>query len=85
MAIATMTTKGQITIPKEIREALGLKPGDRVDFVLGKDGKAVLHPLTGSLMDLIGIIKYDGPPISVEEMDEGIRRHFVEKYGKKRP
>ena len=85
MAIATMTTKGQITIPKEIRDALRLRPGDRVDFVREKDGRVVLQPLTGKLEDLIGILKYDGPPVTVEQMNEGIARHLGEKYGRRRP
>lgn len=84
MAIGTMTTKGQITIPKEIRDALRLRPGDRVDFVLGKDGKAVLHPLTGRLEDLIGILKYDGPTVTIEEMNEAIRRRAVERFRRSR-
>ena len=80
MAIATMTTKGQITIPKEIRDALRLKPGDRVDFVLGKDGSALLRPATRSILDLCGMLKYDGPPITIEQMDEGIAKAVVERF-----
>jgi len=78
MAIATMTTKGQITIPKEIRDALRLQPGDRVDFVLGKDGRAVLRPATRSIMDLCGMLKHNGPPVTVEQMNEGIARAVAE-------
>jgi antitoxin PrlF len=84
MATATMTTKGQVTIPKEIRDALHLQPGDRVDFVLLRDGTALLRPRTGRLEDLFGMIKYDGPPVTTEQMDEGIARHLSEKYGRKR-
>lgn len=80
MAIATMTTKGQITVPKEIRDALRLKPGDRVDFVLGKDGSATLRPATRSIMDLCGILKYDGPPITVEQMNEGVAKAVAERF-----
>jgi len=38
-----LTVKGQVTIPKRVRDALGLKPGDRVDFVLGDDGRVTLQ------------------------------------------
>jgi len=38
-----LTVKGQVTIPKRVRDALGLKPGDRVDFVLGDDGRVVVQ------------------------------------------
>ena len=44
MQMATaLTVKGQVTIPKRVRDALGLKPGDLVDFVLGNDGRVVLQ------------------------------------------
>lgn len=80
MAIATMTTKGQITVPKEIRDALRLHPGDRVDFVLGKDGTATLRPAKRSLLDLCGMLKYDGPPVTIEQMNEDIARAAVERF-----
>jgi AbrB family looped-hinge helix DNA binding protein len=85
MAIATMTTKGQITIPKEIRDALRLKPGDRVAFVLLEDGTAKLRPMNVKLEDLIGIIKYHGPPVTIEQMNEAIRNHAVRKFRRGRP
>lgn len=51
-----MTSKGQITIPKEIREALGLKPSDRVIVTIEK-GCALLKPLHGNILDLGGSVK----------------------------
>ena len=39
----TITTKGQVTIPKKVRDALGLKPGDDVDFVVGDSGEVVVR------------------------------------------
>ena len=52
--IATVTTKGQVTIPKDIRDRLGIKANDRVDFVLEGD-RAVLMPVR-SLRELRGIV-----------------------------
>jgi antitoxin PrlF len=75
MLTATMTSKGQITIPVKIREALGLKPGVRIDFYQTEDGKVTLRPKTGSIMDMKGCLDYDGPPISIEEMNRGIGEH----------
>ena len=47
-----ITVKGQVTIPKAIRDRLGLKPGGRVDFVIEPDGRVVLRPVAGpSLAD----------------------------------
>ena len=85
MGIATMTTKGQITIPKEIRDALRLKPGDRVNFILQGDGTALLRPVTGRLEDLIGILKYEGPSVTIEQMNEAIRQRAVERFRRRRP
>ncbi|MBC7318841.1 AbrB/MazE/SpoVT family DNA-binding domain-containing protein, partial [Candidatus Bipolaricaulota bacterium] len=50
MVMSKVTTKGQATIPKEIRELLGLKPGDRVMF-LKRGDEIVLYPVKGTLLD----------------------------------
>lgn len=73
MSQATMTSKGQITIPKDVRDALGLEPGVKIDFIRVNDGEYRLRPKNLHVSDLFGIIKYDGPPISIEEMNEAIR------------
>ncbi len=39
----TLTVKGQVTIPKQIRDALGLQPGSAVDFAVNREGQVVLH------------------------------------------
>lgn len=72
MVVATMTSKGQITVPKEIREALGLTPGAKVDFVRRPDGRIELTTRHLRALDLIGALRHDGPPISQEEMDTAI-------------
>ncbi|MXW79681.1 MAG: AbrB/MazE/SpoVT family DNA-binding domain-containing protein, partial [Gemmatimonadetes bacterium] len=46
MAIATLTSKGQVTIPKTVRDALQLREGDKVDFMLTENGEALLKPMT---------------------------------------
>ena len=84
MAIATMTTKGQITIPKEIRDALHIQPGDRVDFDLLGDGTAKILPMNVKLEDLIGILKYDGPPVTIEQMNDAIKQRAVERFRRSR-
>jgi len=73
MSQATMTSKGQITVPKDVRDELGLEPGTKVDFVRISAREYRLRPKNRSVMDLGGMAKYDGPPISVEEMNETIR------------
>jgi antitoxin PrlF len=69
---ATLTSKGQITIPVEVRRALGLKPGVLIDFFEYEDGVYALRPKTGSIMDLRGCLSYSGPPITIEEMNQAV-------------
>jgi len=62
MAIAIVTTKGQVTIPVEVRNELGIKAGDRLEFNRNVEtGKYELGRKTGSLNDLRGMLKYIGP------------------------
>ena len=77
MATAAVTSKGQITIPLEVRTKLGLKPGDRVLFVEGENGEFILRPKTKSIMDLYGIGKWVGPPVTIEEMNETISKGWA--------
>jgi antitoxin PrlF len=68
-ADATLTSKGQTTIPKEIRESLGIKPGDRMTFTLMPDGTVVMRVKNGSMMRLAGALHKKGrKPVSIEKM-----------------
>src|SRR5207244_9169886 len=66
---STITSKGQATIPKAIREHLRLKPGDRVKFFVHPDGSVVLLPKLPASA-LRGIVRHQGRPVTVEEMTE---------------
>lgn len=77
MAIAALTSKGQITIPIEFRRKLGLKPGDRVRFVEGENGELILKPKNRSIMDLHGAVKWTGKPVTIEEMNETIAKGWA--------
>lgn len=68
MPASTVTSKGQVTIPKEVRDALGLAAGVKLWFLSTPEGY-VLRAARGSVMELAGSVDYDGPPLSVEEMD----------------
>jgi antitoxin PrlF len=71
---ATLTSKGQTTIPKAIRDHLKLRPGDRIEFVIDEDGRVVLLPLSFDAADLAGILPPPKRAVSLEEMDAAIRR-----------
>lgn len=72
MPTATMTSKGQITIPVKVRKALGLKPGVRIDFYEVEDGEYAFRPKTGSIMEMRGCLPKPDHPISIEEMNQAV-------------
>lgn len=78
MSTASLTSKGQITVPIEVRKKLGLKTGDRVVFIEQEDGAFVVKAKTGNIMDLYGSLKWSGTPATVEEMNDAIATHLAE-------
>ena len=77
---AKVTSKGQITLPVELRAKLKLGPGSRVDFEEQPDGSFVLRRKTRDIGELYGLLKYDGPPVSLEDMDKAMRAAVVERF-----
>ena len=71
---STLTSKGQITLPKALRDELHLKAGDKINFERTEDGAYVLRPKNLSAASLAGFLKdhYKGPPKSLEDMDRAI-------------
>jgi antitoxin PrlF len=74
MPTSTVTSKGQTTIPKEIRDHLHLKPGDRVEFVTDEDGRVVVLAATVDVAELAGMLKPPANPVSLEEMAQAVRK-----------
>ncbi|MFC6300948.1 AbrB/MazE/SpoVT family DNA-binding domain-containing protein [Pseudomonas sp. CCM 7893] len=72
MATATLTSKGQITIPVQVRAALGLDTGDRVEFVEMEDGKFAIIAASHSVQDLKGLIRKPAKVVSIEDMNQAI-------------
>jgi antitoxin PrlF len=69
---ATLTSKGQLTVPKEIRDSLGMKTGDRLTFTLMQDGVVVLRVKNKRLSDLGGILhKKDRKAVPIELLSRG--------------
>ena len=78
MPSSTITSKGQITVPKEIRELMRLKPGDRIDFRVGRTGAITLEAIDTDIRSLRGILKGKRKePLSIEEMNEVIARGYA--------
>jgi antitoxin PrlF len=66
---ATLTSKGQTTIPKEIRDSLGMQAGDRITFTLMPDGTVIMRAKTRRVTDLAGILyKKDRRRVSIDAM-----------------
>jgi antitoxin PrlF len=74
MPSAKITSKGQITVPKEIRKALGVQTGDRLAFRIRDDGTVLVEPETLDLMSLRGSVRTVVKGVTVEAMDDAIRR-----------
>jgi antitoxin PrlF len=75
---STVTKKGQITIPKEVRQHLGVKPGDRVKFFVMRNGTVVLTRIL-PVAALKGILPAPANPVSIEDMDAGIAAAVAER------
>ncbi len=73
MPSSTLTSKGQVTIPKTVRDELGLREGDRVAFRVLDDGTVVVEPETIDLLDLAGALIPRRKGVTVADMDEAIR------------
>ena len=75
MAKAMVTSKGQVTVPKEIRDYLSLDSGDRLEFVIHADGSVIIRACKFEMNDLKGILQQKGRrPVSVEDMERAIRK-----------
>ena len=72
MSEAKLTSKGQITIPKDIREHLKLGQGDKVEFFVESDGVVVMWPVKSDVRKLKGIVPLPDKPVTLEEMKESI-------------
>jgi antitoxin PrlF len=75
MPTATLTSKGQLTVPKSIRDRLLLRQGDAVEFVVNADGTVQVRAGRVDVAELRGILRKAGRrPVSLEAMDAAIRR-----------
>jgi AbrB family looped-hinge helix DNA binding protein len=75
LAAATMTSKGQVTIPVQVRNALGLDAGDRIEFVEVKKGQFAIVAATRSVRELNGMFRGKrNQPVSIEEMNAAITK-----------
>lgn len=72
MATATITSKGQVTLPREVRASLGVAAGDRLDFIRMDDGNYAIVPASYSIRSLKGVLFRPPQPVSLEDMNAAI-------------
>jgi AbrB family looped-hinge helix DNA binding protein len=77
---ATVTSKGQVTLPKEIRERLGVRTGGKLRFAVEDGKRVVLSVRPSSILDLVGILPKPKRSATIEQMDEAIRQAAVDRY-----
>lgn len=80
MATSTITSKGQVTIPKRVRDRLHWKSGDRLEFSVDPSGRVIVELATGDIRELRGLLHRSGrEPVTVEEMNEAVRRRAADE------
>ena len=80
MPISVLTSKGQMTIPKEVRKALNLRPSEKVIIVV-EGNRAILQPLRGNLLDIGGSVKITQreKPIEFKKVREEVKKRVAKK------
>ena len=73
MTTSTLTTKGQVTIPFDVRRRLGLNAGDRIEFVEGEDGSFAIKPAIDDVRSLKGLLRKPVKSVTVEDMKAVVR------------
>jgi len=80
MATSKVTSKGQITIPKSVRTAMGVHAGDRVEFVVREDGVVEMIPRTRSLLSLAGVLGERRLGVTLQDMDAGVAGQVAKEH-----
>lgn len=79
--LATLTTKGQVTIPKKIREVLRLHAGDKIEIIVTEKREAIIRPISKKVDDVFcRLHQPDRKAVSVDEMNKAVTRKLKEKF-----
>lgn len=81
MTLATLTTKGQVTIPKDIRDSLKLHTGDKIEIIVTENREAVIRPVSKKVDDIFCKLHRPGQKAaSLDEIDNAVRKRMKDKY-----
>jgi antitoxin PrlF len=83
MAVATLTSKGQLTLPIELRNKMNLQAGSKVEFVEVSEGEWRIQAQLGNIKSLRGILDYNGPTVSLDELDTAIALGAAQDFKKR--
>ena len=78
MVESAVTSKGQTTLPKAVREALGILPGDRVRYIILDNNEVRIIPVR-PLSRLFGALKHKGPPATLEDMERAVEEGATDR------
>lgn len=83
-SVCTVSEKGQVTLPKQLRDQLGIVPGTRLQFAVEADGRLHVQVLSKGSEGLFGLLARPGePPRSLQEMDEAVSRSVRGRAGRR--
>jgi len=86
MPDATLTSKGQVTIPKPVRDHLKVDAGDRLSFTVQPDGSVVIRPIVRHVRELAGVLHRPGrPAVTVDAMRRAVAARMRRRAGRSRP
>jgi antitoxin PrlF len=81
MALATLTSKGQVTIPKEVRTLLKLHTGDKIEIIVTENGEAIIKPISKKVDDIFCKLHKSGrEPVALKDIDTAIRNRMRDKF-----
>ena len=83
VATSTLTSKGQVTVPQEIRRSLGLEQGDRLVWEATGAGRVEVRKVQGRLDDLVGVLGKPSRRFTIAELDEAVRKRFRRRHARR--
>jgi antitoxin PrlF len=83
IATSRVTSKGQVTVPEDVRRALAVDQGDRLEWVTTPDGRVEVRKVQGELARLVGLLGKPARSATVEEMDEAVKRRFRKRHARR--
>jgi len=83
LSTSKVTSKGQVTVPEAVRRSLGLEQGDRLVWQVADGGRVEVHKVQGRLADLVGLLGKPRRSVTLQEMDEAVRKRVRERHARR--